>query len=225
MDGHTPRVLLVEDDETIRSALRLALEQEGYAVREEADGVDIARAYEQFQPDLAVLDVRLPVGPDGYAIARRLRFSGDVPMLFLTVANRPEDRLAGFAAGADDYLAKPFLMDEFLARVHALLRRSGRLETDEWRVADLVIDPASQMVSRSGQPVTLSQRQFEVLEVLARHCGQILSKEQLLSLVWGEDIEAVNLVEAQISGLRRRLEAHGPRLIHTVFKRGYVLRP
>lgn len=210
---------------TIRCALGVALEAEGYRFRGEADGTAIRRTCEEFSPDLAILDVRLPVGPGGYAIARRMRFSGDVPLLFLTVANTPADRLAGFAAGGDGYLAKPFVMDELLARVRALLRRSGKLESDEWQLAGLAINRATRTVSRGGRVIDLTATEFDLLDVLARHQGHTLSKLQLLQQVWGLDAYGENMVEVHVSALRRKLETQGPRLIHTIFKVGYVLRP
>lgn len=224
MGTQSARVLVVEDDEAIRCALGIALEAEGYGFRGEPDGTTLQRTCEEFQPDLAILDVRLPVGPDGYAIARRLRFSGDLPLLFLTVANTPADRLAGFAAGGDDYVAKPFVMDEVLARVNALLRRSGRLEAHEWRLGSLAIDRVTRTVTRGGRVVDLTAIEYDLLDVLARHHGKTLSKLQLLNQVWGFDAYRENVVEVHVSALRRKLEAHGPRLIHTIFKVGYVLR-
>lgn len=222
-----PRVLVVEDDETLRETLCLALRNERYEVHAEPDGLEIARVEAEFCPDLAILDVRLPVGPDGCDIARRLHLGcPDLPVLFLTVANGLADRLAGFAAGADDYVAKPFVMEELLARVWALLRRSGRLQDSVWRLGDLAIDRSAHTVTRGGHVLDLAPLEYAVLDALARHHGQTLSKGQLLRLAWGEEDEGLgaNRVEAQISRLRRHLEAHGPRIIHTVFKAGYVLR-
>lgn len=219
-----PRVLVVEDDAPIRTALDVALRSEGYEVRAEADGTSLAAVVESFRPDLAVLDVRLPTGPDGYAMARLLRSSSDLPMLFLTAADAVEDRLAGFSAGADDYLIKPFSMAELLARTQALLRRAGRLSSSTWQVGDLVVDDGARSVVRDGVAVDLTRTEYDLLAALVRHVGKVLSKTQLLTAVWGFDSYDTNLVEVHMSALRRKLEATGPRCIQTVRGAGYVLR-
>jgi DNA-binding response OmpR family regulator len=136
MPSNSPRVLLVEDDGPIRVALEVALRGGGYEVRAEPDGTRLDDVVADFRPDLAVLDVRLPVGPDGFTMARTLRSSSTMPLLFLTAADTLDDRLEGFEAGADDYLLKPFSMAELLVRVRALLRRSGRLASASWQVGD-----------------------------------------------------------------------------------------
>lgn len=218
------RILVIEDDEPIRSALVIALRSEGYEIRAESDGSAVTRVAEEFRPDLAVLDVRLPVGPDGYATARLLRGASDLPLLFVTAADSLDERLAGFNAGADDYLVKPFSMAELMMRIHALLRRAGRLSSQVRQVGDLVIDEAGRKVLRDGVTIELTRTEYNLLCTLARHLGQVLSKTQLLSLVWDFDAYGANLVEVHISTLRRKLEAHGPRLVHTVRGAGYVLR-
>ncbi|MGH9269142.1 MAG: response regulator transcription factor [Acidimicrobiales bacterium] len=219
-----PRVLVVEDDQPIRSAVEVALRAEGYEVRTEPDGTAINDVAATFRPDLAILDVRLPAGPDGYGLARELRRASTMPLLFLTAADSLSDRLAGFDAGADDYLVKPFSMAELLARTQALLRRAGRLTSAVWPVGDLVVDEGARTVVRAGQPVELTRTEYELLAVLAQHPGQVLTKVQLLTHVWGFEAYDTNLVEAHTSALRRKLEAHGPRLVHTVRGVGYVLR-
>jgi DNA-binding response OmpR family regulator len=219
-----PRVLVVEDDTPIRSALDVALRGEGYEVRAEADGTQLLQVAEQFLPDLAVLDIRLPVGPDGYAMAGILRRGSGLPVLFLTAADSVEDRLAGFQAGADDYLVKPFSMAELLARVQALLRRSGRLSSSTWQIGDLIVDDGARTVVRGGVTLDLTKTEYDLLAMLAQHVGKVLSKTQLLTQVWGFDAYDTNLVEVHMSALRRKLELVGPRVIHTLRGAGYVLR-
>lgn len=225
MAKQKPRVLVVEDDAPIRSALDVALRGEDYQVEARPDAGRIAEAAERFRPDLAILDVRLPDGPDGYTAAQILRSGSDMPILFLTAADGVDDRLAGFEAGGDDYLAKPFSMAEVLARTRALLRRSGRLSSAVRQVANLVIDDGARSVVRDGAVLHLTRTEYELLSVLAQHPGQVLSKVQLLTKVWGFDADEANLVEVHMSSLRRKLEAHGPRLVHTVRGVGYVVRP
>ncbi len=225
MARQKPRILVVEDDRPIRSALEVALRGEDYDVEARPDARGIAEAAERYRPDLAILDVRLPDGPDGYTAARLLRSGSDMPILFLTAADGVDDRLAGFEAGGDDYLAKPFSMAELLARARALLRRAGRLSSAARQVADLVIDDGARTVVRNTAVLDLTRTEYDLLSVLAQHPGQVLSKVQLLTQVWGFDAYDANLVEVHMSSLRRKLEAHGPRLIQTVRGVGYVLRP
>jgi DNA-binding response OmpR family regulator len=219
-----PRLLLVEDDTSLREAVTVALRRAGYEVRAEPDGAEITDAVTRFHPDLAILDVRLPGAVDGFDLAASLRAMGEVPVLFVTAADGLDDRLRGFEVGADDYLVKPFAMAELLARVRVVLRRAGRLTSPTYEICDLMIDEANRTVRRAGVDVPLTRTEFDLLNVLARNSGQVLSKTQLLSLVWGFDGYDRNLVEVHISALRRKIEATGGRLIHTE-PGGYALRP
>ena len=218
------RVLIVEDDRPVRASLEVALREEGYEVRGREDGSNVGRVVEQFRPDLAILDVRLGTGPDGVSTARLLRTQSDLPLIMLTAADTVEERLTGFSAGADDYIVKPFSLAELLARVEALLRRSGRLTSAVRQVADVIIDDGARTVVRDGEAMDLTRTEYDLLAVMAKHPGQVLSKVQLLTHVWGFEAYDVNLVEVHVSSLRRKLEAHGPRLIQTVRGVGYVLR-
>lgn len=223
--SHQARVLVVEDDPLIRSSLEAALHDEGYRVRAEADGCALREALGQFRPDLVILDVRLPAGPDGYALARTLRAESDVPILFLTADDSLDARLAGFDVGADDFLAKPFSMAELLARARALLRRAGRLSSEVRQLGDLIIDDRARVVVRGDHRIELTPTEYNILYLLTRNPGKVVPKERLLSEVWGLDAYETNRVEVQLHGLRRKLEAHGPRLVHTVRQLGYVFRP
>ena len=218
------RVLVVEDDAPVRHALELAFRSEGYSVRAEADGRALDEVAGEFRPDVAVLDVRLPVGPDGYAMTRMLRRHDDLPVLLLTAADSLENRLTAFEAGADDHVAKPFSTAELLARTQALLRRAGRLTPRVITVGDVTIDDASRTVTRAGVTIDLTRTEYDLLSLFGRHPDRILTKQQLLAQVWGFDAYGSNVIEVHVSALRRKLESHGPRLIHTVRSVGYVLR-
>jgi DNA-binding response OmpR family regulator len=195
------RLLLVEDDMAVREAVTIAFEGFGFTVVALVTGELLDQVVEEFRPDIAILDVMLPAGPDGF-----------------------EDRLSGFEAGGDDYVVKPFAMAELLARVRALLRRSGRLDSPVIEIRDLLIDDSTKQAFRSGTRLDLTPTEFELLSVLARSPNEVYSKGQLLSQVWGFDAYDPNLVEVHMSALRRKLEVHGPRLVHTVRGQGYVFR-
>lgn len=222
-ESKSPRILLVEDDEPLRTALESALDGAGFEVRAEADGSNIQEVAVAFRPDLAILDVRLGVGPHGYQLAKILRGRSELPLIFLTAADTVADRLSGFEAGADDYVVKPFSMGELLARVRALLRRSGRLVSSVWQAGDLVIDESARRVIRADEVVELTRTEYELLLVIAHNFGRTVSKVQLLRDVWGYDAFDKNVVEVHVSSLRRKLEAHGPRIVHTVHGNYYQL--
>jgi DNA-binding response OmpR family regulator len=219
------RALLIEDDLAVREAVAIAFGELGFRVEAQATGEEVAALMTDFRPDVAIIDVQLPSGPNGFDVARQVISLGGVPVVFLTAADGLDDRLAGFEAGGDDYIVKPFAMSELLARVRAVLRRSGRLQSPVLEIRDILIDDNAKQARRNGVELDLTPTEFELLSVLARSPNQVFSKGQLLSRIWGFDSYDPNLVEVHVSALRRKLDAHGPRLVHTVRSRGYVFRP
>jgi two-component system, OmpR family, response regulator len=218
------RILLAEDEDAVREPVASALRAEGLEVEAVADGAVAAERAATFRPDLAVLDVMLP-GEDGFTLARRLRATDELPIIFLTARDAVADRLAGFDAGGDDYVVKPFVLEELLARVRALLRRSGRTQSAVLAVGDLVVDEPAGSVVHAGTTIPLTATELRLLGFMARHPGQVLSKLQLLTQVWGYEHYDPNVVEVHVSALRRKLEAGGgPRILHTVRGLGYALR-
>ncbi|SHH33730.1 DNA-binding response regulator, OmpR family, contains REC and winged-helix (wHTH) domain [Jatrophihabitans endophyticus] len=217
------RVLIVEDEEPIRDSLATAYRGAGHDVHARADGTDFEDQVDAFRPDLVVLDVMLP-GRDGFALARALRERAEAAVLFLTARDDLDDRLRGFAAGADDYVVKPFAVAEVLARSAAALRRLGRIPATV-QIGDVVLDHAASVASRDGTLLELTATEWRLLSYLAANRGRTLSKTQILTQVWGYDDYDPNLVEVHVSALRRKTEALGPRVIHTVRGLGYVLRP
>ncbi len=228
-DGAPPvDVLVVEDDGAVRRALERALALHGFAVRAAADGLEALQRIADRTPDLIVLDVGLP-GPDGMRLAERLRRDGlATPILMLTARDAVGDRVAGLVSGADDYLGKPFALEELVARLRALLRRTPAAvaSRDEvLRAADLVLDVAAHRVRRGEREVELTPTEFAILRVLLDPPGHVASRERLADEVWdGADVGA-NALEQHVAGLRRRLEEGGePRLVRTVRGVGYVVR-
>lgn len=217
-----PRILLVEDDESIREAVTSALRGAGYVVSAHPDGSRLEDSLEAFRPDLVVLDWMLP-GRDGPSLARVVHGFGDVGVVLLTARGEVGARLHGFDAGVDDYVTKPFDMAELLARLRALLRRLGRVPTTI-QVADLVVDVGAGVVTRAGQRIDLTATELRLLGFLVENRGRTMSTTQILTQVWGYEDVAENLVQVHVSALRRKLEAHGGRLLHTVRGIGYVVR-
>ena len=222
-----PLVLVVEDDGAVRRAIERALPLHGLRVVSAADGLAAFTAIAAEQPDVVVLDVGLP-GPNGLSIVQRLRRDGSlVPVLMLTARDTVGDRVAGLESGADDYLTKPFALEELVARIRALLRRGATPELSERRrVADVVVDLDAHRVHRGVREVVLSPTEFAILELLVDPPGRIVTREHITDLVWdGVDVGA-NALDQHVAGLRRRLEADGgSRIVHTVRGVGYVARP
>ena len=221
------RLLVVDDEPALREALQSSLEFEGYKVVTANDGLEALECLAGDTGfDAVLLDVMMP-RLDGLTACRRLRSAGNhIPVLMLTARDAVGDRVSGLDAGADDYLVKPFELEELVARLHALLRRRPDRPRLPLEIGDLQIDPARRLVRRGGRAIELTNREFELLETLARHAGLVLSRAQLLEQVWGYTFEVDgNVVDQFVSYLRRKLEAAGePRLIHTVRGVGFVLR-
>jgi len=222
-----PLVLVVDDEATVRQALEAQRALEGFAVSTAAGGRAALEEVAARPPAVVVLDVMMP-DLDGVSVVRRMRADGvDVPVCILSARDEVDDRVAGLQAGADDYLVKPFALAELTARLNALLRRRGSDAAGPLVVGDLVIDPRRHVVTRGGRTLEPTRREFELLEVFARHPGQVLSRDQLLSQVWGyaTDVET-NVVDVFVGYVRRKLESAGePRILHTVRGVGWVLRP
>jgi two-component system response regulator MprA len=225
------RILVVDDDRAVRESLRRSLAFNGYDVDVASDGSEALDRLRAQRPDALVLDVMMPrVG--GLETCRRLRADGDdVPILVLTARDSIADRVAGLDAGADDYLAKPFDLEELLARLRALLRRTQHGDPagptdDSLTFADLHLDPGTREVSRGERPIRLTRTEFALLELLMCYPRQVLGRDRILELVWGYDFPTTaNSLEVYVGYLRRKTEAEGePRLIHTVRGVGYALR-
>ncbi|MER7175480.1 response regulator transcription factor [Streptomyces mesophilus] len=222
------QLLVVEDDPTLRELLSASLRLTGFEVRAVTTGGEALSAVRQDRPDLIVLDVMLP-DFDGFEVVRRLRAlhaDGPPPVLFLTARDAAEDRISGLTAGGDDYVTKPFNLEELILRIRAILRRTSGARADgRLVVGDLVLDPDSHQVTRGRAGIALSPTEFSLLKVLMEHTGQVLSKEQLLDLVWHYDFGGDDsIVASYVSYLRRKVDNAEPKLIHTVRGTGYVLR-
>jgi two-component system, OmpR family, response regulator MprA len=222
------KILVVDDERAVRESLRRALELEGYEIELAGDGSEaLYRLDTTEEPDAMILDVLMP-GVDGLEVCRRLRGSGSkLPVLMLTARTEVEDRVAGLDAGADDYVTKPFALEELLARVRALLRRTTEEESGEaLRFADLELDPGTREVRRGGRPIELTRTEFSLLELFLRNPRQVLTRSVIFERVWGYDFGfGSNSLDVYIGYLRRKTEAADePRLIHTVRGVGYALR-
>jgi two-component system response regulator PrrA len=222
------RVLVVDDDAAILRSLGRALRLRGFTVAEADGGAAALRRLAGDDPaDVLVLDISMP-DVDGIEVCRTLRAAGnDLPVLVLSALDEVADRVAGLQAGADDYLVKPFALDELVLRLDALLRRRPPRPTGQVRACGLVLDPAARTATRDGTPLDLTRREFELLETLARNTGIVLTRDQLLDRVWGYDFDVrSDAVDTFVSYLRRKLESGGrPRILHTVRGVGFVLRP
>jgi two-component system response regulator MprA len=221
------KILVVDDERAVRESLRRALELEGYEIELADDGLAaLAALAEGDEPDAMILDVLMP-GLDGLEVARQVRREGNrLPILMLTARVEVHDRVAGLDAGADDYVTKPFALDELLARVRALLRRTHEDGTDKLSFGDLELDPGTRQVRRGGDPLELTRTEFSLLELFMRNPRQVLTRSVIFERVWGYDFGfGSNSLDVYIGYLRRKTEAGGkPRLIQTVRGVGYALR-
>ncbi|MCP2281108.1 response regulator transcription factor [Nocardia amikacinitolerans] len=224
----SPTVLVVDDEPDILDLLSSVLHMSGFEVRVAATGADAVTSAAECRPDIVVLDVMLP-DSDGYSVARRLRQQCDsIPVLFLTARDSVEDRIEGLRAGGDDYVCKPFSLEEVLLRVQAVLRRTqdhGPTDPDLLRYADLHLNADAHTVTRAGQEIWLSATEFRLLHYLMLNADRVVSKQQIIDRVWGsEDGRDGRVVETFMSQLRRKIDIRDPALIHTVRNVGYTLR-
>ncbi|MFE7574457.1 MULTISPECIES: response regulator transcription factor [unclassified Streptomyces] len=223
------RVLVVDDEASLTELLSMALRYEGWEVRSAGDGAAAVRTARAFRPDVVILDVMLP-DMDGLAVLGRLRRElSDVPVLFLTARDSVEDRIAGLTAGGDDYVTKPFSLEEVVARLRGLIRRSGTAAArgeSQLVVGDLMLDEDSHEVSRGGKNIHLTATEFELLRFLMRNPRRVLSKAQILDRVWNYDFGGqANVVELYISYLRKKIDAGRSPMIHTRRGAGYLIKP
>lgn len=228
-DGTPIRILAVDDEPSIVELLSMAMRYEGWEVTTAATGTEAVQAARETRPDAIVLDMMLP-DFDGMEVMRRIRTEQpDLPIIFLTAKDGVTDRIAGLTAGGDDYVTKPFSLEEVIARMRGLLRRSGATETrpgSQLVVGDLMLDEDSHEVSRAGEPIALTATEFELLRYLMRNPRRVLSKAQILDRVWNYDFGGqANVVELYISYLRKKIDANREPMIHTMRGAGYVLKP
>jgi len=218
-------ILIIEDDEAIVRLLRRGLAYEGYQIESALDGEAGLALARDHHPDLVILDLMLP-GMDGLEVCQRLRGGSNVPILMLTARDTTQDRVLGLDAGADDYLVKPFELDELLARVRALLRRTQTDRVQTLSFADLTLDTATRQAMRKGRVISLTAKEYDLLELFMRHPRQVLTREMIFDRVWGYDFGGEsNVLDVYIRYLRQKLETEGEiRLLYTQRGVGYVLR-
>ncbi len=219
------KILIIEDDQGILKFLRRGLTYEGYEVEVAEEGKEGLELAEEEPPDLVILDLMLP-GMDGLEVCRRLRAEGDVPILMLTAKDETNDRVTGLDMGADDYMVKPFEFKELLARIRALMRRAQPSQTKILEFADLTLDRGTRRAHRGERTISLTAKEYELLELFMEHPRQVLTREVIYDRVWGYNFGGQsNIIEVYVRYLRQKLEKNGePRLIHTLRGVGYVLR-
>jgi two-component system OmpR family response regulator len=227
VDPTAPRVLVVDDEENISFLVGAALRLQGYRVESAGTGAAALATAASLDPQVVVLDIQLP-DFDGYEVLRRLRAAGSrAAVIFLTARGTTGDRVRGLTEGGDDYVVKPFALEELVARVQLALRRSGERArpANRWEVADLVLDVDAHRVWRAGREVTLSATEFKLLSCLMANAGRVVTRDQILDQVWQYDFGGESaIIESFISSLRKKVDADGPRLIHTVRGIGYAVR-
>lgn len=226
-DAGRPVVLLVDDDASIRRTLAVGLDLEGFSVIPASGGRAALEAVASHEPDAMLLDLTMP-DLDGLEVLKRLRAAGhDVPVCVLSARDDVDDRVLGLQAGADDYVVKPFALEEVVARLHALLRRRPQQDQQRLVVGDVELDTASFSASRAGKAIELTQREFALLEVFLRHPNEVLDRARLHEDVWGYTFDpGTNIADVFVGYLRRKLEADGgSRILHTVRGVGFILRP
>jgi two-component system response regulator MprA len=225
MHAVKPLILVVDDDPKISTMLRRSLDYAGYRVREARDGIEALEIAEAIKPDLVILDIMLP-GIDGLEVCRSLRSGGDILIMLLTARDEISDKIRGLDSGADDYLVKPFALEELLARVRALLRRNAP-ELDKTLVfMDLSLDPARREVRRGDRLLDTTNKEYELLHLFLSNPRRVLTREEIMERIWGYDYSGEsNVLEVYIGYLRNKMESGGePRLLHTVRGVGYVLK-
>jgi two-component system response regulator TrcR len=229
LDGSAIRVLLVDDEDTLTNLVSLALSYEGWQVAVAQNGLDAVRAYQSQRPDVIILDIMLP-DTDGLSVLRHLRAGGSTtPTLFLTARDSIDDRIIGLTAGGDDYMTKPFSLEELVARMRGLLRRTVQAVTEDQSilvVGNLVMDEASYQVTRDDAAITLTTTEFDLLRYFMRNPLRVLSRAQILDEVWNYDFAGkASIVDLYVSYLRKKIDADRAPMLHTVRGVGYMLRP
>ena len=220
------RILAVDDDPDLQKMLDSIFRRAGYLhIRTASSGPEALRMLKEEPSDFIILDIMMP-GMDGFAVLREIRRTSRIPVLMLTARGEAEDRIAGLESGADDYLVKPFAFDELLARLRVMIRRTSDSTSDVFTVADLTVDCTARTVKRGGKAVSLSSKEFAILEYMIRNSGVVLSREKISHHIWNYDYEGgSNVVDVYIRYLRKKIdEGHTPKLIHTVRGAGYVLK-